>query len=178
MAKLSMKNTSKIIRKADLTKNFTIIPNSIAQSKTLKPNAKSLIIHLLSMPDNWYYVKTQFWKLTNLGRDAFNRAWKELEEAGYIQSERIVEGNLVRGYNYIISDLPIFGITENQVYRDSVNQDSGTNKRNINKEKFNKKVETNNSKASQVPAEKSFIESFIEKHHRFPTNEELLNYTN
>lgn len=115
-----MKNTSKIIRKADITKNFSIIPNHIAQSKDLSPNAKSLIIHILSMPDNWYYIKTQFWRETNLGRDAFMSAWKELQELGYIQVERIFEGNLIRGYNYIISDSPIFGFTENQLNRNSV----------------------------------------------------------
>lgn len=116
-----MKNTSKIIRKADLTKNFSIIPNHIAQSKTLSPNAKSLIIHILSMPNDWYYIKTRFWKETNLGRDAFMTAWKELEKLGYIQSQRIYEGNLARGYDYVISDLPIFGITENQLNRTTDN---------------------------------------------------------
>jgi hypothetical protein len=107
-----MENKSQIVRRADITKNFCIIPNSIAQSMVLSPNAKSLIIHILSKPDNWYYVKTHFWRETNLGRNAFNKAWKELEEHGFIKSERIMEGNLIRGYNYIISDSPIFGLTD------------------------------------------------------------------
>ena len=136
-------NTSKIIRQADVTKNFSIIPNHIAQSTELSPNAKSLIIHLLSMPDNWYYVKTQFWKKTNLGRDAFNRAWKELESIGYICSERIIEGNLVRGYNYIISDLPIFGFTGGQLNRDTDNP-------NASKQAKTKETKTNIQKTNST----------------------------
>ena len=160
-----MKNTSKIIRKADITKNFSIIPNSIAQSKTLSPNAKSLIIHILSMPDNWYYVKTQFWRKTNLGRAAFNKAWKELEEAGFIQSKRIFEGNLVRGYDYIISDSPIFGLTEECTNRNVDNQKVVSNKRNIDKDTKTKKdlqkdFDNRSTEYSENLNGKTFYETF------------------
>lgn len=157
-----MKNTSLIIRRADLTKNFSIIPNAIAQSKTLSANAKSLIIHMLSMPDNWYYVKTRFWRETNLSRDVFNKAWNELTALGYIQSERIKEGNLLRGYHYIISDSPIFGVTEAQLVRDSVNRESVSNKRNRNKEINTNKIGTKEAeeanKLSSLPSTKDLFE--------------------
>lgn len=135
-------NKSQIVRRADITKNFCIIPNSIAQSKVLSPNAKSLIIHILSKPDNWYYVKTYFWRETNLGRNAFNKAWKELELCGYIKSEKIVEGNLIRGYNYIISDSPIFGLTENGFNRNVGNPNNGKQLKtdNIKKEVIKKDI--------------------------------------
>jgi len=176
-----MKNTSKIIRRADLTKNFSIIPNHIAQSKELSPNAKSLIIHILSMPDNWYYVKTQFWRKTNLGRAAFNKAWKELEEVGFIKSERIYEGNLVRGYNYIISDLPIFGLTEDCTNRSVDNQKVVDNKRNIDKDIDTKKdlqKDFDHESTGGVDMGKSFLESFQVKYGRLPSQQELLNYLN
>ena len=161
-----MKNTSKIIRKADLTKNFSIIPNHIAQSKELSPNAKSLIIHILSMPDNWFYVKTKFWRETNLGRNAFNNAWKELETYGYIQSERIKDGNLVRGYNYIISDLPIFGMSEHRTSQNLDNRRLVDNKRNIDKDTKTKKdlikdLATNRSTVVGI-SEKEFDKEFNE----------------
>lgn len=130
-----MENKSQIIRKADITKNFCIIPNSIAQSTEMSPNAKSLIIHILSKPDNWYYVKTNFWRETNLGRNAFNNAWKELEEYGFIKSERIMGGNLIRGYNYIISDSPIFGLTENGTNQEVDNPELGQQIKKDNKKK-------------------------------------------
>lgn len=115
-----MKNTSKFIRTADTTKEFCIIPNSIAQSKILSPNGKSLLIHIISKPDNWYYVKTKFWRETNLGRNAFYEAWKELEKLGYIRTEKIKDGNLIVGYNYTFSDSPIFGVPNNGDYQSSV----------------------------------------------------------
>ena len=118
------KNKSLILRKADVTKNFTIIPNYIPQSKTLSADSIYLLVLVLSKPADWYYVKTQFWRETQLGRLRFNNAWKELEKAGYIKSEKIMEGNLIRGYNYIISDSPIFGYTENSTNREVVDKQS------------------------------------------------------
>jgi hypothetical protein len=111
------KNKSLILRRADITKNFTIIPNYIPQSKTLSADAIYLLVLVLSKPVDWYYVKTQFWRETQLGRMRFNKAWKELEIAGYIKSEKIMNGNLICGYNYIISDSPIFGYTDNDTNR-------------------------------------------------------------
>jgi hypothetical protein len=118
------KNKSLILRRADVTKNFTIIPNYIAQSKSLSSDAIYLLVLVLSKPADWYYVKTQFWRETQLGRLRFNNAWKELEKAGYIKSEKIMEGNLIRGYNYIISDSPIFGYTEDSTNREVVSNQS------------------------------------------------------
>ena len=173
-----MKNTSKIIRKADLTKNFSIIPNHIAQSKELSPNAKSLIIHMLSMPDNWFYVKTQFWRTTNLGRNAFNKAWKDLEALGYIKSERIYEGNLVRGYNYIISDLPIFELSDKRTTQEVDNRNMVDNKSNIDKDVYIKKDLTkscsnDNLDTRGVGPAKSFINTFSN-----PTSQDAINYIN
>ncbi len=111
------KNKSLILRRADISKNFTIIPNYIPQSKSLSADSIYLLVLVLSKPADWYYVKTQFWRETQLGRLRFNNAWKELEKAGYIKSEKIMEGNLIRGYNYIISDSPIFGYTEDSTNR-------------------------------------------------------------
>lgn len=116
------KNTSLILRRADITKNFTIIPNYIPQSKSLSADAIYLLVLVLSKPIDWYYVKTQFWRETVLGREKFNKAWKELEKVGYIKSEKIMNGNLIRGYNYIISDSPIFGITDNSTNREVVDK--------------------------------------------------------
>ena len=108
------KNKSLIVRRADTTSNFTIIPNYIPQSKVLSADSIYLLVLVLSKPSDWYYVKTQFWRETQLGRMRFNKAWKELEKAGYIKSEKIMNGNLISGYNYIISDSPIFGYTDNR----------------------------------------------------------------
>jgi hypothetical protein len=133
-------NTSKVVRVADRSKNFSIIPNDIAQSISLTPTEKSLLIHLLSMPDNWYYVKTQFWKRTNMGRDACYKAWDGLTEKGYITQSKIIQNNLIVGYHYQISDIPKFGQTEIQTYRKSVN-----NKRTKLTKNKHKKKDIHNS---------------------------------
>ena len=139
-------NTSKVIRVADRTKNFSIIPNDIAQSVSLTPTEKSLLIHLLSMPDNWYYIKTQFWKRTNMGRDSCYKAWDGLTAKGYIKQTKIIEGNLVTGYHYEISDIPKLGITDIQYNRKSV-----YNKRtNLTKKDIKKTIITNSSLTSKA----------------------------
>lgn len=120
---------------------------------------------MLSMPDNWFYIKTKFWRETNLGRNAFNNAWKELETYGYIQSERIKDGNLVRGYNYIISDLPIFGNSEHRTSQNLDNQRLVDNKSNIDKDvetkkDLNKSCSNDNLDTRGVGPAKSFSEIF------------------
>lgn len=136
---MKLYNKSRIKRVADRSKNFCIIPNDILQSTVLKPNEKSLLVHLLSMPDDWYYVKTQFWKQTNLGRNAFNTAWKGLEQRGYIKTEKIFEGNLLRGYDYTITDIPNTGLTGNRSNRKPVNkQSTNTTKDTLTKEEDTK----------------------------------------
>lgn len=153
-------NQSRVIRNSDKSKNFSIIPNFILQSTVLKPNEKSLLVHLLSMPDDWFYVKTKFWKKTNLGRNAFNNAWKGLEKHGFIKSERIMDGNLLRGYNYTISELPIFGNTEEWKNQELGNKQS-TNKQINNKTK--KELDKNSSPSTSSTEEggsKSFSDIF------------------
>jgi predicted transcriptional regulator len=163
-----MENKSQIIRRADITKNFCIIPNSIAQSTKITPNAKSLIIHILSKPDNWYYVKTNFWRETNLGRNAFNKAWKELEDYGFIKSERIMDGNLIRGFNYIISDSPIFGLTESGTIQKLDNPKAGRQiKKDTTKEDLTKKDST------KKDSTKTIDYSIINKGFEFLYDDEL-----
>jgi hypothetical protein len=126
------------------------------------------------MPNDWYYVKTQFWRQTNLSRDVFNRAWNELKDLGYIQAERIKEGNLVRGYHYIISDLPVFGLTEAHTVRESV-----SNKRNNNKETDYKKIGNKEAKEANkldsLPSTKSLFD-IISLYPHLPSEEQIKIY--
>jgi hypothetical protein len=144
-------NTSKVVRVADRTKNFSIIPNDIAQSISLTPTEKSLLIHLLSMPDNWYYVKTQFWKRTNMGRDACYKAWDSLTEKGYIKQTKIIQNNLIVGYHYEISDIPKLGHTDIQTNRKSVNNKrTKQTKKELKKKDIQKSVEANSIEADKL----------------------------
>jgi len=110
-------NTSRVY-KVTLDSNFTQIPNETLQDINLSVEEVYLICNLCSRPENWTFVKTEYWKQTSLGRDRFLKTWKKLEEKGYIKSIKRMEGNLIR-YDYQISYLPIFesSVTSNSVYR-------------------------------------------------------------
>lgn len=135
-----MKNTSKIIRKKhNKDSHYTCISNEILQSKTLSTDEKSVLIHILSLPETWIINKTTIWKQMNIGRERFNKAWSGLEKQGHIVSKKIIgERNLIVGYHHTVyeeplksdSDIPISGETENQLDQKPVNIE-------CNEQKFN-----------------------------------------
>jgi hypothetical protein len=122
-----MKNTGQIVRsKKNGKSRYTPINNDILQSKILTAEQKSILVHLLSLPEDWIVYKTEIWKDMNIGRDRFNKSWAGLVELGYIVSVKMIDttSNLIKGYNHVvyeqpISDLLSLGLTENQVTRNS-----------------------------------------------------------
>jgi hypothetical protein len=120
-----MKNTGQIVRSTKTGKSrYTPINNNILQSKTLTPEQKSIMVHLLSLPEDWVVYKTEIWKDMNMGRDRFNKSWVGLVELGYIVSVKMIDtnSNLIKGWNHIVyeepvSDLPNLGLTEIQTDR-------------------------------------------------------------
>ena len=174
MAQNQFHNTSKVVRIADRSKNFSIIPNDIAQSISLTPTEKSLLIHLLSMPDTWYYVKTQFWKRTNMGRDTCYRAWNGLTTKGYITQTKIKKGNLIIGYHYDISDKPTIGHTDIQTNRKSVcNKSTDLESTDLESTDIHKSVVAVSVEAKKVDTDSSFTEIYNSN-----PNASALNYLN
>lgn len=126
-----MKNTGQIIRsKKNGKSRYTPISNDILQSKILTAEQKSILVHLLSLPEDWVVYKTEIWKDMNIGRDRFNKAWIVLVELGYIVSVKMIDTNtnLIKGYNHLVYEEPVFGkseplnigLTENQATRNPV----------------------------------------------------------
>jgi hypothetical protein len=124
-----MRNTGQIVRSKKTGKSrYTPISNDILQSKTLTPEQKSILVHLLSLPEDWVVYKTEIWKDMNIGRDRFNKSWTTLVKLGYIISLKMIDSksNLIKGYNHIVYEEPMFrvsgntttGITDNQDYRE------------------------------------------------------------
>lgn len=126
-----MENTGQIVRSKKTGKSrYTPISNEILQSKSLTPEEKSILVHLLSLPEDWVVYKTLIWQDMNMGKHRFNSNWKTLVEKGFIVSVRVIDSqtNLVRGWNHIVyeepvlsghrtiqsSDLPVFGQSEEQ----------------------------------------------------------------
>lgn len=105
-----MNNTGQICRsKKNAQSRYTMIDNAILQSWELTPEEKSILIYLLSMPENWVVIKNKLISDCNIGRDRFNRAWKGLQEKGYVQSIRVIDKDTkqIKGWNHIVYEEPV-----------------------------------------------------------------------
>lgn len=71
------------------TSNFTIIPNNIFKDKTLSMKAKGLLCLMLSLPPTWEFSEVGLSKLSKDNLTSVKTGLKELEQAGYLQRERI-----------------------------------------------------------------------------------------
>ncbi len=86
-----MKNTGQVVRKKKSGgTGYTCISNEILQSQILKSDEKSVLVHLLSLPEDWVVYKTTIWKKMNIGRDRFYKAWDGLVKLGYIVADKII----------------------------------------------------------------------------------------
>ena len=174
-----MKNTGQILRSRKNGKSkYTAINNDILQSATLTAQEKSILVHLLSLPEDWIVYKGLIWKSMNMGREQFNKHWKGLIEKGYIVSIRMIDKdtNLVVGWNHVVyeepvlvedrtdqsSDLLDFGQSEDP-YLNKVDIEQSTNetKERVDKEKPKPKkgfvpptIEEVSSKFPEINAER------------------------
>jgi hypothetical protein len=125
-----MNNTGQICRsKKNAQSRYTMIDNAILQNWEMTPEEKSILIYLLSMPENWIVLKTKLIEDSNIGRDRFNRAWKALQEKGYIQSIRVINKDTrqITGWNHIVYEQPVLPetrVTEIPLVGDSESRDS------------------------------------------------------
>jgi hypothetical protein len=90
--------------------NYTVIPNSILQNNNLTLEAIGLLCHLLSLPPDWVVYKSQLSERLKIGRERFNRIFKELTDNGYIISIRKVSEDTKQfDYEHIVYDKPYNG---------------------------------------------------------------------
>lgn len=99
------------IRKSKVDANYSIIPNEILRSKEMTWKAKGLLCYLLSMSDDWKLHKSDLANRSKDGYDSMINAWKELECLGFIETIRIKSGNLFAGYEYIVHQSPVLGVS-------------------------------------------------------------------
>lgn len=98
---------NRIIR-AKTTKGFTIIPNGVFTAG-LSLRSIGLLTYILHLPDDWVLYKTHLYAtMPKDGRDAIKTAWSELEEAGYIKTEKTGGGGKGKlpEITYIVYDCP------------------------------------------------------------------------
>lgn len=99
---LFMSNTGQIV-KSSLSKNFTTIPNYPFRRDDLSLQAKGLYVYLLTLPENWVIYKRELPNHFTNGRDAVIKAFKELQDHGYILSVEVRNNKgQIKGYNHIV----------------------------------------------------------------------------
>jgi hypothetical protein len=108
-----MNNTGQIVRSRKTGRSrYTPITNDILQSRELTPEEKSILIYLLSMPEDWVVVKSQLFKWANFGRDSVNKAWRGLIEKGYVVSIRVFNSKgQFDGWNHVVYEEPVLDET-------------------------------------------------------------------
>lgn len=97
-----------MIIKSRHASNYTVIPNDVFKSK-LSFEAIGLLTYFLSLPNDWAIKKTTLHSQLNIGRDKIDRMFKELQEVGYINTVRKINGNGTYTYDHIVYDKPYNG---------------------------------------------------------------------
>jgi hypothetical protein len=77
-----------IRRGSNLTGNFYILDNRIAEDDSLSWEARGLLIFLLCKPTNWTISVQHLVNSGNAGRDKVMRILKELKDSGYVEQSR------------------------------------------------------------------------------------------
>jgi hypothetical protein len=86
----------------------------------LSGRAKGLFGYLMTLPDDWVVHKREIYSHFTEGRDSLDAAWKELEDAGYIDREREREKGRITGSHYVVYESSgKHRVTENQLLGDS-----------------------------------------------------------
>jgi len=125
-----MKNSTTFKREIK-TEKYTVISNSIIQSTILTAEEKVILIHILSLPDDWKLHKSHLEKLysTNMSTSKFNRAWKGLRMKGYIVGEKVKDENgKYSSWKYEIRENPPTEVTKPEMSETDVSENGTVEK--------------------------------------------------
>lgn len=83
--------------------NYSVIFNEVARRRDLSARAKGIFFYVMTLPDDWKFYKREIYGHFSEGRQALDKAWAELEKAGYIHKEPArAEGGKLAGWNYTV----------------------------------------------------------------------------
>ncbi|PCG86367.1 hypothetical protein CIB93_09040 [Streptomyces sp. WZ.A104] len=86
---------------------FVVMPNQAARHKKLSLTARGLLVTLLSMPDEAKATVESITDAVDEGRQAVSKAFRQLEDAGYLRRERYQHPETGRWCTQThVSDLP------------------------------------------------------------------------
>jgi hypothetical protein len=140
-----MGNSTTFLR-VEKTKNYTVILNSLITSTSLTSDEKSLLFHILSLPDDWVIYKDYFKNYYSgcISDKKIDNAWKGLETKGYLKKDRVKrQDGKFSSWHYEVrevpfTDIPKSDMSENQTIGNTTSQEKGdiqsTNKPNTNEQ--------------------------------------------
>lgn len=111
-------------------KGFTVVQNNIARDERLSMKAKGLYLVIqsyITMPDK-KWNKDDFRKFVNEGRSAFDSAWKELKETGYLKVYMIQNEGRGTTSEYELLDIPSEGPAVIYVKKETKSSESAENR--------------------------------------------------
>ncbi len=143
-----MKNKTTFHR-VNKTENYSVISNDLITSKELSPEEKTILFHLLSLPNNWSLYKVHLEKhyTGNISKGKFDKAWKGLLTKGYLTNSKGKDKNgKFNSWEYDVYEVPVTdipktdgsenGVVENPTPHNPVYIQS-TNKQNTNLQSTN-----------------------------------------
>ncbi len=152
-----MGNSTTFLR-VEKTKNYTVILNSLITSTSLTSDEKSILFHILSLPDDWVIYKDYFKKYYSgcISDKKIDSAWKGLETKGYLKKHRVkMQNGKFSSWHYEVrevpfTDIPKSDMSENQTVENTTSQKKGdiqsTNLPNTNLQSTNSNNFNNTSK--------------------------------
>jgi len=96
-----------MIYKSKQTSNYTVVPNNVFDD--LKSGLSvGILTYLLSRPRDWVTYKRQLYSHFSEGRISIDKAFKELENMGYIVGvQSIDKDGKFSGYEWVVYDTPV-----------------------------------------------------------------------
>ncbi|MCL1124132.1 hypothetical protein [Shewanella surugensis] len=110
------------IYKANISQEFTVIPNSTIQDKVLTFEARGLLSFMLSLPENWgFHTKWLQEQSPKCGRDKLTRMLTELQGANYVRKQVVRnDKGLITGTDWLVYPTPVIQDSSEQLKTSTV----------------------------------------------------------
>ena len=93
------------IVRTEKTGNYSVICNKLLRRKDISARAKGLFAYFMTLPDDWQVRLVEVKEHFTDGRDALRTAFKELEDAGYVERVPLrTSGGKLNGWDFIIHE--------------------------------------------------------------------------
>lgn len=170
MSKFNNKTTFKRANH-DSSHPFTVISNALIKDSRLTVTDKGIMVHILSHSDEFVINMTAIQEKSGIGRAAFQKSLKRLQNIGYLKKEKVRtrDGKQFSGWHWTINEYSLLPTSESLK---SENQHSDIRK-SVNRTSENRQSESHpiiNTNASTTEGEKKKKEKTEEiKNHQRTT---------